>query len=58
MLVYEGEALALLNAVNWVREFGVQSVTFLSDSEVLIDAVCAVNEGASEFKAIVNLGVF
>jgi len=41
MLVYEGETLAMLNVMNWVQELGLQSVTFLSDSQVLIDAVCS-----------------
>lgn len=32
MLVHEGEAITLLNAMNWVQKMGLQRVMFLSDS--------------------------
>jgi len=55
MVAYEGEALAMLKAMNWVQELGLQSVRhLLSDSHVLIDVVRASSECASKFDVMVD----
>jgi hypothetical protein len=36
LLVYEGEAMGLVNAIRQVQEIGLSSVTFLSDTQTLL----------------------
>ncbi|CAJ2666249.1 unnamed protein product [Trifolium pratense] len=50
----EGEAWALLQAMNEAKSRGFESVQFESDSQVLVDAIRTKRRGNSEFLSIVN----
>ncbi|CAJ2669980.1 unnamed protein product [Trifolium pratense] len=50
----EGEAWALLQAMNEAKSRGFESVQFESDSQVLVDAIHTKRRGNSEFLSIVN----
>jgi ribonuclease HI len=50
----EGEAWALLQAMNEARHRGFERVQFESDSQVLVEAICTKRRGNSEFLSIVN----
>jgi ribonuclease HI len=54
LTVLEGEALALLEAVNLAVRNGWNCVVFESDSQTLVHSVVTNNDGISEFCAIVS----
>ncbi|GAU25954.1 hypothetical protein TSUD_373550 [Trifolium subterraneum] len=43
---HEGEALALLNSMEWVQYMGLHSIIFASDSTLLVDAIKLKNNSA------------
>ncbi|MCI32575.1 hypothetical protein A2U01_0053789 [Trifolium medium] len=45
MMVHEGQAYALQEATRWVQQWGLHNVAFLSDSQILVEAVNARDEG-------------
>jgi len=54
MQVHEGEALAMLKAIEWLQQFKISSLTLFSDSKILVDAIHAKAEGLSGFNMIIN----
>jgi ribonuclease HI len=46
--VIEGEAMALLGAIQWVLSSGFQNVIFETDSKILSDAIFRKKEDISE----------
>jgi len=50
----EGEAMALLGAIQWVLSSGFQYVIFETDSKILSDAIFRKKEDISEFGSIVT----
>lgn len=50
--IHEGEDLAMLKPMKWVQQMGISSMTFLSDSQVLVAAINGKNEGQSKFNII------
>ncbi|XP_073049166.1 uncharacterized protein [Primulina eburnea] len=53
LLVKEGEAMVLVEAINWVRNMGYQKVVFELDSKSVVDAVGRTGEDLSEFASII-----
>jgi ribonuclease HI len=53
MRIYEGEAYALLEAMNWIRQRGHNRVLFQSDSQVLTNAIMTNIRGMSEFHIVI-----
>ncbi|GAU39447.1 hypothetical protein TSUD_290120 [Trifolium subterraneum] len=49
---HEGEALAMLNAMEWVQHMSLHSIIFASDSTLLVDAIMLKNVGYSEVNVI------
>ena len=49
----EGDAVALLKAMEWIHELGMQSVTFVTNSQILCNVVGVGEDGMFEFRALV-----
>jgi len=45
--IHEGEGVAMLKSMKWVHQMSISSMTFLSDSQVLVAAIYGKNEGQS-----------
>ena len=47
MCVHKGLAVGLSNAIQWMQQMRLNSVTFLCDSQILVEAVKARTAGFS-----------
>lgn len=54
LLVHEGEAYCLLQAIRWIMDLGLVNITFELDCKIVVGAVHSKRKDASEFGAITS----
>lgn len=52
--VREGEAMALLSALEWVEQLGMTNVIFEMDGKVVLDNILQSSDEQTEFGSIIN----
>lgn len=54
LVVYEGEAVGLLQEIRWAAELQLASVIFWLDSKVVVDNILHPKEDLSKYETIIQ----